>query len=138
IQMCPAPKSNTAPVARNDDHYMVEEGQVLSIDASGILSNDSDADEDDLTARLVNTTTGGTLTLRSDGSFTYTPNTGFTGEDFFTYVANDGQEDSNVATVTITVTPGSDTNTAPVATNDHYTVEEGQVLSIDASGVLGN
>jgi hypothetical protein len=48
----------------------------------------------------------GTLTLNSNGSFTYTPNPSFFGTDSFTYQANDGALDSNIATVAITVTPG--------------------------------
>ena len=46
------------------------------------------------------------MTLNADGSFTYTPNANFNGTDSFTYKANDGTADSNVATVTITVTRG--------------------------------
>ncbi len=38
-------------------------------------------------------------TLNADGSFTYTPASGFSGADSFTYIANDGSADSNVATV---------------------------------------
>src|SRR5205807_1685937 len=45
----------------------------------------------------------GTLTLNADGSFDYTPANGFAGDDTFTYKANDGTSDSNVATVTIHV-----------------------------------
>jgi hypothetical protein len=45
----------------------------------------------------------GTLTLNADGTFTYTPDAGFEGEDSFTFKANDGELDSNVATFTITV-----------------------------------
>src|SRR5262249_11232859 len=45
------------------------------------------------------------LTLEADGSFTYTPAANFVGTDSFTYKANDGALDSNVATATITVTP---------------------------------
>ncbi len=45
----------------------------------------------------------GTLALAADGSFTYTPASGFVGQDSFTYKANDGSLDSNVATVTISV-----------------------------------
>jgi len=47
--------------------------------------------------------TNGTLTLNANGSFSYAPNAGYTGPDSFTYRANDGAADSNVATVTITV-----------------------------------
>jgi hypothetical protein len=43
------------------------------------------------------------VTLAPDGSFEYTPNADFHGSDAFTYVANDGQADGNLATVSITV-----------------------------------
>src|SRR5439155_14481537 len=45
----------------------------------------------------------GAVTLSADGSFSYIPATGYTGSDSFTYKANDGSLDSNVATVSITV-----------------------------------
>ena len=46
----------------------------------------------------------GTLTNPTSNSVTYTPNTGFSGTDSFTYKATDGQGvNSNIATVTITV-----------------------------------
>jgi uncharacterized delta-60 repeat protein/uncharacterized repeat protein (TIGR01451 family) len=47
-----------------------------------------------------------TFHLNDDGTFTYTPDAGFSGTDHFTFVANDGTSDSNVAWVTI-VTQGS-------------------------------
>jgi lysophospholipase L1-like esterase len=49
----------------------------------------------------------GNLSLNSDGGFLYTPNPGFSGQDSFSYRANDGTEDSNVATVNLTVNPGA-------------------------------
>ena len=70
----------------------------------GVLSNDSDDDGDEITAVLDNDVLSGTLTLNTDGSFTYTPDTNFVGTDSFTYHANDGTDDSNIVTVTITVT----------------------------------
>ena len=57
----------------------------------------------------------GILTLKLDGTFTYTPNVNFNGTDSFTYRANDGALNSNVATATITVTPVND---APVITSN--------------------
>ncbi len=93
---------NTPPVAVADT-YAVDQDQVLTIAAPGVLANDTDADNDTLTAILVSTTSNGTLTFKADGSFVYTPNAGFEGLDTFTYKANDGKADSNVVTVTITV-----------------------------------
>ena len=73
-----------------------------------MLANDTDIDGDALTATLVSNPTYGPVTLNSDGSFTYTPNGTFVGNDSFSYMANDGIQNSYVATATINVT-----NTAP-------------------------
>ncbi len=43
------------------------------------------------------------LTLDANGGFTYTPTNGYNGPDSFTYKANDGTEDSNTVTVSLTV-----------------------------------
>ena len=77
-----------------------------------MLGNDTDVDGDTLTAVLVSGPAHGTLTLNADGSFTYTPDANYNGSDSFTYKANDGSADSNVATVSLTV---SAVNDAPVA-----------------------
>jgi PKD repeat protein len=93
---------NNPPVAV-DDAYCVAEGDTLTIDAPGVLANDSDINGDPLTAVLVSNVSHGTLTLNPDGSFLYTPEVNFGGTDSFTYRANDGIADSNIATVTVTV-----------------------------------
>src|SRR5262249_25072332 len=86
--------TNTAPVAENDS-YDVLKGNTLTVDAlTGVLANDSDANEDDLTAVNASDPAHGTLTLNLDGSFTYTPDVGFSGTDTFTYQANDGDDSS--------------------------------------------
>ena len=69
---------------------------------TGILTNDSDPNPGaTLTAILVSGPSHGGLTLGSDGSFTYTPAAGYSGTDSFTYQANNGLANSNVATVTL-------------------------------------
>ena len=70
-----------------------------------------------------------------NGSFTYTPNANFNGSDNFTYKANDGKANSNIATVSITVNAVND---APVAVNDAYSVNKDTTLTVVAPGVLGN
>ena len=93
---------NDPPVAL-DDSYATPEDTVLTVEAPGVLENDSDVDGDGLTAQLVGDTTFGSLVLNSDGSFDYTPNAGYFGLDKFTYQAYDGEEPSNLVDVTILV-----------------------------------
>ena len=69
--------------------------------ASGVLANDTDPDLDALQAVLVDDVSNGTLSLSSDGSFDYTPDPDFSGEDSFTYRASDTVLSSNLATVTL-------------------------------------
>src|SRR5216117_1951587 len=127
---------NNAPVAANDDIYTTPEDTQLTVSAPGVLANDTDADGDTLTAVLVSGPSHGTLTLNADGSLVYMPALNFNGTDSFTYKANDGQAQSGVATVTITVTPVND---APVAANDDsYTTPEDTQLTVSAPGVLAN
>ena len=95
--------ANVPPVAA-DDAYTVTGNTTLTVTAPGVLSNDTDANNDPLTAVLAAPPFTGTLNLHPDGSFTYTPPHGFAGVVTFTYRANDGLADSNTATVTITVT----------------------------------
>ena len=102
---------NDAPVA-DDDSYSTAEDTALTVPAPGVLGNDTDVENDTLTAVLVTGPSHGAVTLNADGSFSYTPGLNYNGSDSFTYKANDGAADSNVATVSITVDPVND---APVA-----------------------
>ncbi len=97
---------NDNPVAVSDsgELYAVVADQVLIMAAPGVLTNDSDVDGDELEAVLVEDVLHGTLTLNSDGSFTYDPNDDYVGMDTFTYKASDGELESNIVTVTISVT----------------------------------
>ena len=94
---------NAAPVAA-DDSYSTVEDTVLTVAVPGVLGNDTDVDGDALTAVRVDAPAHGTLTLNPDGSFIYEPAANYSGGDSFTYQANDGHADSNVATVSLVVT----------------------------------
>jgi VCBS repeat-containing protein len=86
-----------------DDTYSVNANTALNQAAPGLLSNDTDSEGATLTAQLVSAPSHGSLTLNADGSFVYTPVANYVGSDSFTYMANDGTTNSNVATVSITV-----------------------------------
>ncbi|GAA5117363.1 hypothetical protein GCM10023339_28080 [Alloalcanivorax gelatiniphagus] len=132
-------EANAAPVGVADD-YATPEGETLVVDAAdGVLANDTDAEGDALTATSATPAAHGLVELAEDGSFTYTPDAGFAGEDSFTYRADDGISTSAATTVTLTVEdevepPGS----APVAVTDAFDAVAGQPLVVGAPGVLGN
>ena len=129
---------NGPPVARNDS-YQVVGGTTLTVTAAnGVIRNAAGSDSDPegqtvtVVASSVTAPAHGVVTVGADGSFTYTPTIGFSGTDTFTYKVTDGASQSNVATVTILVTP------APVANNDTYTTAEDTPLTIAAPGILRN
>jgi VCBS repeat-containing protein len=126
--------TNSPPVAVNDA-YSTSMNTTLNISAPGVLGNDTDVNGDTLTAVLVSGVSHGSLTLNNNGSFSYIPSTGYTGTEFFTYRASDGQVDSNTAIVTITTTG---INNPPVAVNDAYSTNEDTALNTPAPGVLSN
>ncbi|APG59411.1 hypothetical protein LPB144_02855 [Christiangramia salexigens] len=126
---------NDAPVAVADA-INVDEGEtvtVLTSNKTSVLDNDTDTDNSTLTAILVSGVTNGTLTLNSNGTFSYTHDGSETTSDSFTYKANDGALDSNIVTVSITINPVND---APVANNDAINVDEGSTKAILISGNL--
>ena len=103
---------NTAPIAVNDSYSVNENG---TLNGSSVLDNDTDIDGGPLTAILVSgPANASSFTFNPDGTFSYVHNGSETTTDSFTYKANDGILDSNIATVTITVNPVND---APVANN---------------------
>src|SRR3989454_11183183 len=71
----------------------------------------------------------------SSALFPYTTLFSSNGPDSFTYKANDGQADSNLATVALTINPVND---APLAVNDSFATDEDTALTVTAPGVLGN
>ena len=131
-------RANTAPVAVADSYTVSEDGMLIATTGSspfGVLKNDTDAENDPLTAQLVSGPAHGTLALNADGSFTYLPRPDFNGADSFTYRASDGASASAVTAATITVTAVND---VPVATNDAFTVQNGGPQTLHRAAILGN
>ena len=81
------------------------ENSYLSIPSPGVLASDTDPQGLPLTATLLTSPADGTLAFGSDGSFSYTPYSGYAGPDSFTYEATNGYASSAPTTVSITVIP---------------------------------
>jgi hypothetical protein len=92
---------NDAPAAINDSYFAAKDTPLM-VAASGVLSNDTDVEGDQLTATALSGPGHGIVTLNTNGSFTYTPAAAYTGSDSFTYKTTDGA-DSCVGTVNLTV-----------------------------------
>ena len=114
--------TNTAPLAMNDV-YAATAGVALTVASGGVLGNDTDPEDDALTAVLASPPAHGTLVLNADGSFVYTPAAGFSGSDTFTYRASDGLLTSAPAVVTF--------NVAAAPLNKHRAEVRGQCLRGD-------
>ena len=131
VQITVLPQYTNTPPTANNDSYSTYQDQPLIINAPGILTNDSDPEFDSLAAILVTEPANGTLILNTDGAITYTPNTGFSGQDSFSYKANDGTDDSATATVTIEIVQMSSnwnaddfTNVYDIGPGQSYTTPE--------------
>ncbi|MBK5107903.1 MAG: cadherin-like domain-containing protein, partial [Anaerolineales bacterium] len=142
---------NIPPVAL-DDTYATLQNTPLTVNdvgtlGNGVLFNDTDADNNTLSVSAVEGVpignlifpitlpSGASLALNVNGSFTYTPPENTDVIDSFTYVANDGLADSNLATVTIIV---GNPNQPPVAADDAYATLQNTDLIVAAPGVLFN
>lgn len=98
---CPNATSVINELAAADDSYTATQGETLTIPAeTGMLNNDTG---DTITVTDFTQPTHGSVTANSDGSFTYTPNDGFSGIDSFTYTITDAFGLTATATVSITV-----------------------------------
>jgi hypothetical protein len=137
---------NSAPVA-NDDDYTTPVGTSFT---GNVLANDADVDSPaaSLRAVIVTTPSNGSIAFNLNGSFTYTPNPGFSGTDTLTYVANNGtwrdtavamSADSAPATVTIHVadsTPPVVTLSIPAPTGNNGYFKTGPVsIAVSATDV---
>jgi co-chaperonin GroES (HSP10) len=130
--------SNATPVADDGTESTNEDT------AKTITLGASDADMDALTYTITVSPTKGTLTNADDSAIVgnqpstnqvkYTPNANYHGSDSFKFQVNDGNIDSNEATVSITVDPIADTPSVTDATTDEDTqTTSGLVISRNAN-----
>jgi hypothetical protein len=106
----PPPPLNFPPVATDDIYSASRATSFTAPGAAGpnLLTNDADLDFTDIlsaSAEAKGTANGGSVTIRTDGSFDYTPPVGFAGpNDSFDYTVTDGRGGSDVGTATVTFT----------------------------------
>ncbi|MCB9190683.1 MAG: tandem-95 repeat protein [Flavobacteriales bacterium] len=108
---------NNPPVAVNDIN-----GTLVNTPVDGnVITNDYDPDGDNISVTLLSTPPNGSVSLNPNGTYTYTPNPGFDGEDVFTYILCDDGVPSlcDTAEVSIEVVPVSTGNEPPVAQDDY-------------------
>ena len=121
---------NRPPAAVNDAY-------TIAFNAAGslfdVLANDTDPDGDPLTITGVGAAGHGTAAV-AGGKVTYTPTSGFSGTDSFTYAIADGK--GGTASATVSVTIQGPPNRPPVAQNDAYTVDQNS--SNNSLNVLAN
>lgn len=116
IQRCLFPLSLLAAlmlVACGDDHKKPKVNHApTAADVMGTTQADtelkgkltgSDSDGDMLSYTIATQPSSGTVSVSSDGSFTYSPKADSTGNDQFTYSVSDGVSTSAIATVKITI-----------------------------------
>ena len=126
-------QANHAPVATDGSATTPQDT------AKAITLAAADSDGDALTYSVVSAPTHGTLS-GTGANRTYTPNAGYDGPDSFTFKANDGQADSNVATFSLTVTPVAAENHAPVANDGAATLVQDtpKPVALEATDVDGD
>ncbi|MBI5679584.1 MAG: tandem-95 repeat protein [Methanobacterium sp.] len=90
---------NDVPVARDDAVSVDEGGSLYGV----VVGNDISSGDGGNVWNMVTGPVNGSLTLNPDGTYTYVPNTNYSGPDSFTYSITDADGDVSTATVTLTV-----------------------------------
>ena len=99
------PQFNSSPIGLADS-FAIWPGESLEIDREeGLLKNDFDIDGNPIEAVLAfgSGTTHGSLQLHPNGSFRYTPDPSFSGDDFFMYYLDDSRAYSTLVPVSLHV-----------------------------------
>jgi gliding motility-associated-like protein len=116
------PPTNNPPVVSGGYDVSTEQDKPI---VDTLVANDPDGDP--LTFSKGSDPAHGTVDVNTDGTYTYTPEPGYTGTDTFTIIVDDGHGDPKTVTVTVTVTPP---NQAPVITGgETTTTEQGQPVN---------
>ncbi len=122
--------ANKAPTAE-DDAIVVDKGgtaTTLKSGATSVLENDSDPEENALTAEVAELPGHGSLILNSDGTFIYTHDGSETTSDSFKYTVMDDQGGEAIGNVSIQINAVPDGETPPGNPEVIYLVNEGEIF----------
>ena len=138
--------TNQAPVAANDTGFSVTQNSSMSIAASTLLANDTDADGDALTVTGASNGVNGTASFNAQtNTVSFMPNSGYTGPASFTYAVSDGRGGTASASVSLAVNAASanivslfSSNSTPniTAVNDPNSVELGLKFQASSPGEI--
>ncbi|NEP83493.1 MAG: calcium-binding protein, partial [Okeania sp. SIO3B3] len=112
----PEPSNN--PPEAEDDNLTTNQNEPLTFTTQELLENDSDPDGDSLSISAIGTPRNGSLVQENSTTYIYTPNTGFLGQDSFSYSISDGDGGSDTAQVNIKV------NDSPQLVNNQAIIAE--------------
>jgi len=119
---------HVTPVAVADTDTTTAGAAITRDVAAGVLADDRGTG---LTVTSFTTPSSGSLSIQSNGSYTYTPAAGFSGTVVSTYTVADGEGQTTTSTLTITV--------APLAVDDTDATSHGtSITRVSGDGVLGN
>lgn len=137
---------NTVPVAANDSGFSTNTGTPITIQASALLSNDSDGDGDSLTITGVSGAVNGSVTYDAQTQMvTFTPTAGYSGPASFSYAIADGKGGAASAQVALTINGGqtagpeqnlfaADATPSIASVNDNQPVNLGMKFQADTAG----
>lgn len=136
---------NAVPVAANDSGFTTNTGTPVTIQASALLANDTDADGDPLSITGVSGAVNGSVAYNAQAqTVTFTPTAGYSGPASFSYAIADGKGGTATANVALTVNnPAAGpeqnlfaANATPsvVSVNDNQAVNLGMKFQADTAG----
>ncbi|EPI4817696.1 tandem-95 repeat protein [Vibrio alginolyticus] len=125
---------NDPPVAGSTS-YTVHEDNSITISDEQLLANSSDIEGDVSIDSVSYSGNDGVLEINGDGTYTFSPNENFTGDVSLDVVVvdEDGAVDTTTAGITVL-----EVNDPPIAGTTSYTIDEDEVITINAEQLLAN
>ncbi|MDE5079468.1 MAG: cadherin-like domain-containing protein [Trichodesmium sp. St2_bin6] len=99
----PTPTPSNLPPKAEDDNFITNKDEPLTITAEKLLENDSDPEGDPFSISAIDRPQNGSLLKENSITYVYTPNPAFKGNDSFSYSISDGNNNSDTAQVNIKV-----------------------------------